>query len=56
MNRPWIIATAILCLSGFTSSAFCNETKETDSSKVQAEQSELIPREVLFGNPERVAV
>jgi dipeptidyl aminopeptidase/acylaminoacyl peptidase len=60
MNR-WIITTAILCTPVFSLYASGNDAAKTEkgmsaTATKQMEQTPLIPREVLFGNPERVGV
>ena len=60
MNR-WIIPTALLCMPMFSSYASGDDTAKTEkgttaTATTQMEQPPLIPREVLFGNPERVSV
>lgn len=60
MNR-WIITTAILCTPVFSLYASGDDAAKTEkgmsaTATKQMEQPPLIPREVLFGNPERVGV
>ena len=60
MNR-WIIPTALLCMPMFSSYASGDDAAKTQkgtaaTATTQMEQPPLIPREVLFGNPERVSV
>ena len=59
MSRGWNIAVATLCLttSAFSSAAYdAAQKSQENASMTSTDDPPLIPREVLFGNPERVGV